>query len=131
MSGAHDRAGGSGVMPRVLLVAATTGYQVRSFTDAAARLGVDLRFATDRCHVLDDPWQDRAIPIRFHDEDVAVRAITAASVDRPVDGVLAVGDRAGGDRRRRGTRAAAQGAFAGRGPDLCEQTVNPREATRG
>ena len=93
MSGAHDRAGGSGVMPRVLLVAATTGYQVRSFTDAAARLGVDLRFATDRCHVLDDPWQDRAIPIRFHDEDAAVRAITAASVDRPVDGVLAVGDR--------------------------------------
>ena len=79
--------------PRVLLVAATTGYQVRSFTDAVARLGVDLRFATDRCHVLDDPWQDRAIPIRFHDEDAAVRAITAATADDPVDGVLAVGDR--------------------------------------
>ena len=79
-------------MPRVLLVAATTGYQVRSFADAAARLGVDLLFATDRCHVLDDPWQDRAIPIRFHDEDAAVRAIAAAAADRPVDGVLAVGD---------------------------------------
>ena len=79
--------------PHVLLVAATTGYQVRSFTDAVARLGVDLLFATDRCHVLDNPWQDRAIPIRFHDEDAAVRAITAATADDPVDGVLAVGDR--------------------------------------
>ena len=92
MSGAHDRVGGSGVMPRVLLVAATTGYQVRSFTDAAARLSVDLLFATDRCHMLDDPWQDQAVPIRFHDEDAAVRAITTATADRPVDGVLAVGD---------------------------------------
>ena len=78
---------------RVLLVAATTGYQVRSFTDAVARLGVDLVFATDRCHVLDDPWQDRAIPILFHDEDAAVRAIVAATADDPVAGVLAVGDR--------------------------------------
>ena len=80
-------------MSRVLLVAATTGYQVRSFGKAARRLGIELVFATDRCHVLDDPWRDRAIPIRFHDEDSAVRVITDAAADRPFDGVLAVGDR--------------------------------------
>ena len=43
-------------MPRLLLVAATTGYQVRVFADAARQLGVDVTLATDRCHVLDDPW---------------------------------------------------------------------------
>ena len=80
-------------MPTVLLVAATTGYQLRSFGDASARLGVELVFATDRCHVLDDPWRDNAIPVRFHDEDGAVQAIKQAAVDRPLDGVVAVGDR--------------------------------------
>ena len=80
-------------MPRVLLVAATTGYQVRSFGDASARLGVDLVFATDRCHALDNPWRDSATPVRFHDEDGAVQAIKQAAASRPLDGVVAVGDR--------------------------------------
>ena len=80
-------------IPRVLLVAATTGYQIRSFAAAAARLGVELLLATDRCHVLEDPWQDRAVPIRFHDEDGALEAIKSATRERPLSGVLAVGDR--------------------------------------
>ena len=80
-------------MPRVLLVAATTGYQIRSFTQAAERVGVELILATDRCHVLDDPWQDRAIPIRFNDESGAVQAIRETLVNRPIQGVIAVGDR--------------------------------------
>ena len=42
-------------MPRVLILAATTGYQTRAFGEAAERLGVELVFATDRCSVLDDP----------------------------------------------------------------------------
>ena len=33
-------------MPRLLLLATTTGYQTRAFGDAAARLGIDLVFAT-------------------------------------------------------------------------------------
>src|SRR3954470_13016716 len=80
-------------MSRVLLLAATTGYQTRAFGDAAERLGVDLVFATDRCSVLDDPWRDSAVPIRFHDEPAAVDAIVAAARKSPIDGVLAVGDR--------------------------------------
>jgi len=80
-------------MTRVLLVATTTGYQTRSFGDAAERLGVELVFATDRCHVIDDPWRDAAIPIRFHDEDGSVEAVLAAGTSRPIDAVLAVGDR--------------------------------------
>src|SRR5262245_31362340 len=80
-------------MPRILLLAATTGYQTRAFGSAAERLGVDLVFATDRCHVLEDPWRDAAIPIRFSDERGAVAAIVAAAVRTPIDGVVAVGDR--------------------------------------
>ena len=80
-------------MKRILLLAATTGYQTRAFEEAAERLGVDLVYATDRCHVLDDPWQDRAIPIRFSDEAASVAAIEEAAREAPIDGILAVGDR--------------------------------------
>ena len=81
------------VAARVLLLATTTGYQTRSFGEAAERLGVKLVFATDRCDTLDDPWQDQAIPIRFHDESASVEAILAAARTTPFDGVLVVGDR--------------------------------------
>ena len=80
-------------MPRVLLIAATTGYQIRSFGEAAERLDVELVLATDRCHVLDDPWRDNAIAIRFQDEVSAVEGIRTALTESPVSGVLAVGDR--------------------------------------
>src|SRR5947208_4194628 len=80
-------------MPRVLLLATTTGYQTRAFGAAAERLGVELVFATDRCHLIEDPWQDQAIPIRFHDEDASVAAVLASAAARPIDGLLVVGDR--------------------------------------
>jgi formate-dependent phosphoribosylglycinamide formyltransferase (GAR transformylase) len=78
---------------RVLLLAATTGYQTRAFGEAARTLGVDLVFATDRCDVLEDPWQDQAIAIRFHDEAASVQTIVDAAERDPIDGVVAVGDR--------------------------------------
>jgi ATP-grasp domain-containing protein/L-aminoacid ligase-like protein len=78
---------------RVLLLATTTGYQTRAFGDAAERLGIDLVFATDRCNVLDDPWRDHAIPVRYYDETGSAAAIVSATQSRRIDGVLAVGDR--------------------------------------
>ncbi len=78
---------------RVLVLSTTTGYQLRSFGEAASELGVELIFATDRCHTLDDPWRDQAIAVRFYDEDGSLDAIVAAAEDRPLDGILAVGDR--------------------------------------
>jgi len=77
---------------RVLLLSHTTGYQLRAFNDAAEGLGFELLFATDRCHRLDDPWQDRAVAVRFHDIDASVAAIVARARESPVDGVMAVGD---------------------------------------
>lgn len=78
---------------RVLIIATTTGYQIRSFGEAAARLGVGLVFASDRCDQLDDPWWDAAIPIRFHEPDRSTDAITEALAAAPPRGVIAVGDR--------------------------------------
>ncbi|HWP99285.1 MAG TPA: ATP-grasp domain-containing protein [Vicinamibacterales bacterium] len=80
-------------MPRILVFSTTTGYQLRAFDRAAARIGAELVFATDRCHMLDDPWRDRAIPVRFYDEPGSLAAIADALAGRAVDGVVAVGDR--------------------------------------
>ena len=78
---------------RILILSTTTGYQLRSFGDAAQRAGIDLMFATDRCHHLDDPWRDAAVPVRFHEEHASLAAIVEAARVRPIDGVIAVGDR--------------------------------------
>ncbi len=82
-----------GSRKRLLLLATTTGYQIRSFGAAASALGVDLIFASDRCDQLDDPWWDQAIPIRFHREQASLDAIVAAVAGKRLDAVLAVGDR--------------------------------------
>ncbi len=76
---------------RLLLVAATTGYQTRMFAEAAGRLGVACTLATDRCRSLDDPWWDGAIPVRFDKPAEAARL--AVLVGRGAfDGVVALGD---------------------------------------
>jgi biotin carboxylase len=77
-------------VPRILLVAATTGYQTRAFADAARALGFDVVLATDRCHVLEDPWRDQAIPVRFEDPAGARDVLTASG---PFDAIVPVGDR--------------------------------------
>jgi len=77
------------VTKRLLLFAATTGYQIRVFSDAARRLGVDLTLATDRCHVMEDPWGDRAIAVKFD----RVTESLASLRGMHFNGVAAVGDR--------------------------------------
>ena len=91
---------------KLLLFAAKLGYQTRSLDEAAKRLGVDVVFVTDRCHQLDDPWGDRAIPVHFETPDAAafdvlqaVRGLSASGGETGpgavagVDGILAFGDR--------------------------------------
>src|SRR4026209_2715487 len=112
---------------RVLILSTTTGYQLRSFGDAASRTGIDLMFATDCCHQLDDPWRDGAVAVRFHEEEASLRAIVDAARARPIDGGLEggggarrpVGDAAGGGRcegvRGGGARPVVLAAGAARG----------------
>ena len=78
---------------RLLLLATTTGYQIRAFGEAAARLGVELLFASDRCSELEDPWSDGAVPVRFDEVERSVASARAALGRRPPHGLLALGDR--------------------------------------
>jgi hypothetical protein len=74
---------------KLLLFAATTGYQIREFADAGRRLGIDVVLATDRCHQMDDPWADGALAVKFDGRMAeslqALRGLACA-------GVAAVGD---------------------------------------
>jgi len=47
--------------------------------------------ATDRCYVLDDPWGDRAIPVRFENPERSMAALRQRAGH--VEGIVAVGDR--------------------------------------
>jgi biotin carboxylase len=80
---------------RVLIFAAKLGYQTHSFDEAARKLGIDLIFVTDRCHQLDDPWGDRAIPVHFESPEVAAYEVlqSVRTSSATPDGILALGDR--------------------------------------
>jgi len=80
----------AGTRKRLLIVATTTGYQLKIFREAAGRLGVNVSLATDRCHVLEDPWGDQAIPVRFEAPDESAAALAQG---RNFDAVVAIGDR--------------------------------------
>jgi biotin carboxylase len=79
---------------RLLILASKLGYQSRGFAEAAEKLGVDIIFGTDRCHQLDDPWGDGALPLHFEDPRGAAAEIVRQLRERAPDAVLALGDRA-------------------------------------
>ena len=79
-------------MKRLLLLSTTTGYQAAEFRKAAERIGAPLVLASDRCHVLEDPWRDGAIPIRPEKPEQSVRQIVEYARENPLHGVVALGD---------------------------------------
>ena len=78
---------------RLLLLTSKLGYQARAFADAARRLGAEVVFGTDRCHQLDDPWQDAALPLHFERPAEAAEEIVRAAALAPIHAILALGDR--------------------------------------
>ncbi len=78
---------------RILLLFTTTGYQAASFREAAETMGVALVAGSDRCHVLEDPWRDGAIPLRFEDPENAAAAVVEYARREPLDAILALGDK--------------------------------------
>jgi len=63
---------------------------VREFAEAARALDIELILATDRCHILENPWGDDAAPVRFEDPEPGIESLARRG---PFDGILAVGDR--------------------------------------
>ncbi len=78
---------------RLLLLTTTTGYQTRAFVEAAEKMGVAVVFATDRCHVLEDPWQDGALALRFEDAEKSAAHVVEYARSNPIDAVVSLGDR--------------------------------------
>ena len=112
--------------PRVLFLSATTGYQLRTYDEAAARRGIELVLATDRCHQLDDPWRDRAIPVRFHDIPWSVTAIEREAERGGFAAVLSVGDRP----TVLAACAAERLGVSGNPPEAAKASVDKRETRR-
>jgi predicted ATP-grasp superfamily ATP-dependent carboligase len=84
---------GSSPRKKVLVLASKLGYQTRGFAEAAEKLGVAVQFATDRCHQLDNPWGDDALPVHFEAPRQAAEEIAHHFRDNPPDAILALGDR--------------------------------------
>jgi len=108
---------------RLLILASKLGYQTRSFADAARALSVEVLFGTDRCHRLDDPWADSAIPLHFEEPEHAARDLVAQLASNRPHALLALGD-----------RPTATAAFAARAFGLTysspEATLNCRSKLR-
>ncbi len=62
------------------------------FCDAAQRIGVPIAIASDRCHMLEDPWHDGAIPVRFHQPEESAQKIVEFAREHPLGGIVAIGD---------------------------------------
>jgi biotin carboxylase len=77
----------------LLILCTTTGYQTQAFVGAAHELGLAVFLGTDRCHVLEDPWHDGALPLRFEDTASCVEQILDFSRKTPISAVVALGDR--------------------------------------
>jgi len=114
---------------KLLILASKLGYQTRGFTDAAEALGVEVRFATDRCHKLEDPWSDGALPLHFENPRDAAKEIAQRFANDPPQAILALGDRP--------TLTAAYAAralsLAGNDPEAverCRSKLAQREALR-
>ena len=78
---------------RLLILCTTTGYQTRAFVEAAEKIGLDVVFGTDRCHVLADPWRDGALPLRFEDPEKSAAQIVEYARSNRIDAVVSLGDR--------------------------------------
>lgn len=104
---------------RVLLFAKKLGYQTRSFEEAAAKLHVELVYVTDRCHELQDPWNDHAIAAKFESPEAAAYDAIQSTKGIAVDAVLALGD-----------LPAIAAAYAARGLGLAHNHPAAVEACR-
>jgi len=78
----------------VMLLAAVKGYELRLFLDAARKLSLPVVLGTDRCHRLDDPWRDGALPLKFHKPAQAAERVVEFARQHPVQAILPLGDRA-------------------------------------
>ena len=116
-------------MRRLLILTTTTGYQTREFVRAAERLGLEVLFGSDRCHKLEDPWQDGALPLKFQKPDEAARKIVEYARTKTLNAIVALGD----GTQPAAARACRELKLPGHPPevaDVCRDKYRSREALR-
>lgn len=114
---------------RVLLLTTTTGYQTRAFVEAAESMGLEVAFGSDRCHVLDDPWQDGALALHFEDAMGSAWAIVEHARIQPVAAIVALGDRPT-PTAARACRALGLAHHSPEAADVCRDKYRSRERLR-
>ncbi|PYV24110.1 MAG: carboxylate--amine ligase [Acidobacteria bacterium] len=114
---------------RLLILSTTTGYQTRAFIEAAEKLGLDVVFGTDRCHVLEDPWRDGALPLRFEEPEKSAAQIAEYARANPIDAVVSLGDRPT-PTAARAARSLALLHHPPEAADACRDKYHSRERLR-
>jgi len=78
--------------PCVAVLLPQSSYRGDDLLAAAARVGVDLFVASDRCHVLAEQWTEGSLPLDFTDPDGAARSLAEAVRPRKPVAVLGTDD---------------------------------------
>jgi biotin carboxylase len=120
---------GSNERKRLLILCTTTGYQTRAFVDAAEKLELAVVLGTDRCHVLDDPWQDGALALRFEDPEASAWQIVEYARASRVDGIVSLGDRPT-PTAARACQALGLPHHPPEAADICRDKYQSRETLR-
>jgi len=105
------------------------GYQTCAFIEAAQKLGLSITLGTDRCHVLDDPWQMALFPCTLKIPKPRRRG--SAIMPRPTlfTAIVSIGDRP----TSTGARACHRLGLRGHPPeatDICRDKYRSRERLR-
>src|SRR5207302_1299209 len=82
----------AGVRPCIAVLLPQSSYRGDDLLAAAARVGVDLFVASDRCHVLAEEWTEGSLPLDFTDPDGAARSLAEAVRPRKPVAVLGTDD---------------------------------------
>src|SRR5438132_1028402 len=79
---------------RLVLLMPKTTYRADDFVEAAAKLGVEVVYATDRCHVLAElgtaTMPGDSLVLDFEDPAASAAAIVAYAKEKPVGAIVAV-----------------------------------------
>ena len=81
---------------RLLLLMPTTTYRADAFVAAAEKMGVEIVFGSDRCHVLDEKGivitTRDSLALDFLEPEISRERIAEYAGRKPIDGVIAVDD---------------------------------------
>jgi biotin carboxylase len=119
----------SSLASRLMLLCSTTGYQTRAFVEAARAEGIEVVFGSDRCHVLEDPWRDGALPLRFEDPQQSAVEIAEYASQSALDAIVALGDRPAPTAARACSLLGLRG-HPPQAADLCRDKYESRKRLR-